>query len=77
MEGISLICHNTKVTDNKKEYLEKLLGAISKVVHVKENDFDAAADLTSCAPGLIAAIFENFCPINFLEFSSGEFYYRF
>ena len=59
-EGVSLVCHNQKVTRDKMEYLEKLLGAISRVVHVRENDFEVAADFTSCAPGMIAAIFDCF-----------------
>jgi len=58
--GISLVCHNPKVTKDRIEHLEKLLGAISSVVHVRENDFEAAADFTSCAPGMIAAIFDCF-----------------
>jgi len=59
-EGISLICHNPKVTKEEIERLEKLLGAISKVLHISENEFEVAADLTSCAPGMIAAIFDSF-----------------
>lgn len=59
-EGISLVCHNAKVPQENKNYLEMLLGAISKVVCIKESDFEVAADLTSCAPGMIAAIFDNF-----------------
>lgn len=59
-EGLSLVCHNQKVTKDRMEYLEKLLGAISRVVHVRENDFEVAADFTSCAPGMIAAIFDCF-----------------
>lgn len=59
-EGVSLVCHNLKVTQENKNYLEMLLGTISKVVCIKENDFEVAADLTSCAPGMIAAIFDNF-----------------
>ncbi len=59
-EGIALVCHNRKVTRDRIEYLEKFLGAISRVVHVKENDFEVAADFTSCAPGMIAAIFDCF-----------------
>jgi pyrroline-5-carboxylate reductase len=59
-EGISLVCHNLKVTQENKNHLEMLLGTISKVVCIKETDFEAAADLTSCAPGMIAAIFDNF-----------------
>jgi len=59
-EGISLVCHNPKVTGYGIEGIEKLLGAISRVVHVRENDFEVAADFTSCAPGMIAAIFDCF-----------------
>ena len=59
-EGISLVCHNPKVTGDRIDILEKLLGAISRVVHVRENDFEVAADFTSCAPGMIAAIFDCF-----------------
>jgi len=59
-EGISLVCHNQKVAKERIEHLEKLLGSISRVVQVKENDFEVAADFTSCAPGMIAAIFDCF-----------------
>ena len=59
-EGISLFCHNTKVSDDRKIFLELLLGAISNVIHIRETEFEIATDLTSCAPGLFAAIFKNF-----------------
>jgi pyrroline-5-carboxylate reductase len=59
-EGISLVCHNEKVTPEDAVYLEKLFGSISTVKTIREKDFEAAADLTSCAPGLIAAIFQEF-----------------
>lgn len=59
-EGISLVCHNPKVTGDRIESLEKLLSAISSVVRVRENDFEVAADFTSCAPGMIASIFDCF-----------------
>ena len=59
-EGISLICHNKYVTKEDAPRVELLLGAISTVKIINENDFEAAADLTSCAPGLIAAIFQEF-----------------
>ncbi len=59
-EGISLVCHNGKVTGGRREYLEGLLNATSRVIYVKESDFEVAADLTSCAPGLIASIFDHF-----------------
>jgi len=59
-EGISLVCHNAKVSESQKERLQNLLAAIGKAVPIKETDFEVAADLTSCAPGMIAAIFDNF-----------------
>lgn len=59
-EGISLVCHNPKVTRDRIKHLEKLLGSISRVVRISENDFEVAADFTSCAPGMIAAIFDCF-----------------
>jgi pyrroline-5-carboxylate reductase len=57
-EGISLICHSQAVTDEEAASLEKLLEGFSLVKQIKEEDFDFAADLTSCGPGLIAAVFD-------------------
>lgn len=59
-EGISLISHNNMVTKPDQEYLENLLGKMSTVKKIHEKDFEIAGDLTSCAPGLIAAIFNEF-----------------
>ncbi len=58
--GISLLCHNSKVENHDAEFIENLFGSISTVKKIKEKDFEAGADLTSCAPGLIAAIFREF-----------------
>lgn len=55
-EGITLICHNGKVTDEEASYIENMLSSFTKVVRSREEDFGFAADLTSCGPGLIAAI---------------------
>jgi pyrroline-5-carboxylate reductase len=56
--GISLICHNDKVNLEEADFLEQLLGCISKVKHTEEKDFEFLSDLTSCGPGLIAALFQ-------------------
>jgi pyrroline-5-carboxylate reductase len=56
--GITLICHNNKVTDTDAEYIEALFGSISKVLCIGEESFGFASELTSCGPGLIAAIFK-------------------
>jgi len=59
-EGVSLICHNSHVGPEDAEYVERLFSAISTVKTIQEKNFEVAADLTSCAPGLIAAIFQEF-----------------
>ncbi len=59
-EGISLVCHNSRVGQKDAEYVENLFQSISRTVTIDENEFEVAADFTSCAPGIIAAIFQNF-----------------
>jgi pyrroline-5-carboxylate reductase len=59
-EGIALVCHNAKVTADQAQGLERLLASIGRVVEVKESDLEAATNLTSCAPGMFAAIFDQF-----------------
>lgn len=57
-EGISLICHNNKVTKEEENYIESLLSGISRIKRIEEDDFELAAELTSCMPGFISAIFD-------------------
>ncbi|MFO8148115.1 MAG: pyrroline-5-carboxylate reductase dimerization domain-containing protein [Gillisia sp.] len=59
-EGTSLFCHNCLVAQENASTLETMFQGIGKVKIINENDFEVAADLTSCAPGMIAAIFQNF-----------------
>jgi pyrroline-5-carboxylate reductase len=59
-EGVSLFYHNSKVDKESGGKIEKLFESIGKVVLIEEDQFEVAADLTSCAPGMIAAIFQNF-----------------
>ena len=58
--GVSLVCHNAHVPLDKAHALNSLLGAVSTVMEIAETDFEVAADLTSCGPGLIAALFREF-----------------
>jgi pyrroline-5-carboxylate reductase len=58
--GITLICHNSKVSEADRRQLEDILGCISKLRHIKEEDFGFASEFTSCGPGLYAAIFQEF-----------------
>lgn len=59
-EGITLICHNEKVSVKDMEFLEGLLSNISLVKHIEEKNFGFISELTSCGPGLISAVFRNF-----------------
>lgn len=59
-EGITLVCHNSKVTQEDKIVLEELLGSFSRVKNIPENDINFISELTSCAPGLIASIFKEY-----------------
>jgi pyrroline-5-carboxylate reductase len=59
-EGVSLVCHNSKVHSGDAARVEALLRSISQIEKIPESDFEVATDLTSCAPGMIAAMFENF-----------------
>jgi pyrroline-5-carboxylate reductase len=60
LEGISLLCHNELVSREEAAYIESLLSGISKVKKIREEDFDLATELTSCAPGFFAAILDEF-----------------
>lgn len=59
-EGIVLACHNCKVSQLQSGFVENLLSAIGTLKIIEEENFEAGADLTSCAPGMIAAIFQQF-----------------
>jgi pyrroline-5-carboxylate reductase len=59
-EGIALACHNESVDKADAEKIEKLFGSISTVLRLEEWNFEAAGDLTSCAPGLLSAIAQEF-----------------
>lgn len=58
--GISLVCHNGKVGAEDAGRIEKLFGAISTLKVINERQFEVAADLTSCGPGLLAAMIREF-----------------
>jgi pyrroline-5-carboxylate reductase len=60
MDGISLMCHTDTVTSDEADFIEYLLNGISRVKKIKEPDFELAILLTSCMPGYIASIFQEF-----------------
>lgn len=59
-EGVSLICYGQKVGTDEANYVDSLLNSISVVKRIREEDFELAAELTSCAPGFFASILDEF-----------------
>jgi pyrroline-5-carboxylate reductase len=59
-EGVALACHNDRVEEADAENIEKWFGSISTVKRIEESNFEVAGDLTSCAPGLLSAIAQEF-----------------
>lgn len=58
--GCILCCHNDKVTGAEAREIQTVFGNVGKVFPVREDQFEAAGDLMSCAPALIAAMIEEF-----------------
>lgn len=58
--GITLICHNEKVTYKEQQEIEDLVSCNSKLRPTKEEDFGFASEFTSCGPGLYAKLFQEF-----------------
>jgi pyrroline-5-carboxylate reductase len=58
--GTSLVCHGAGVRPGEAEAVEGLLSSISTVKRIREEDFEAGADWTGCAPGMMAAMSRQF-----------------
>ena len=58
--GVTLICHNDKVDRRSAQAIEGLFEKVGLVQVVREDQFEVAADLTSCAPAFIADIAQKF-----------------
>jgi len=59
-EGVTLVCHNEKVAPSVGEELERMLGTVGAVRVIPESRFEAGAEITSCFPGLLASIYDQF-----------------
>jgi pyrroline-5-carboxylate reductase len=59
-EGITLVYHNSKVLENDKRRIEKLLEPFTELKNIPEEEFNIIAELTSCAPGIIAGVFREY-----------------
>ncbi len=60
LEGVTLICNNSNVTEAEGEYLNSLFNSIGISKVINEQDFDVGVDITSCSPAFIAKIFMEF-----------------
>jgi competence protein ComER len=58
--GVSLVAWGHSVRPEDKNLVLSLLNAIGTAVETDEGNFDLYTDLTSCAPGLIAAMMREF-----------------
>ena len=74
LEGVSLICHNSAVTNDEAKHIKALFSSIGEVKIIDEADFDVGADITSCSPAFIASICMEFAAAasNNSEFSRKE-----
>jgi pyrroline-5-carboxylate reductase len=57
-KSVTLICHNNYVNNNDKDNIKKILECIGTVTEIPENEIGIGAELTSCMPGFIGAIFK-------------------
>lgn len=58
-KGVTLICNNHKVMESEQRVYQ-IFCKIGQVKIIKEHQFEIAADFTSCAPGLLASICDQF-----------------
>ncbi len=57
-EGTTLVCHGRRVGTDEALQVEKIFSAIGNVMRVEEENLAAATLLSSCGPGLLAAVIE-------------------
>ncbi|MBZ2164921.1 pyrroline-5-carboxylate reductase dimerization domain-containing protein [Methanobacterium spitsbergense] len=60
LDGVSLVCHNSLVSNEEANYIESLFSTIGDVKIVDEVDLDVGADITSCSPAFIAKLLMEF-----------------
>lgn len=58
--GVTLLAMGEGVTDSDRAAIYSLFGSIGRALEASEDHFEVMADLTSCGPGYLAAIFREF-----------------
>jgi pyrroline-5-carboxylate reductase len=56
-ESQTLVCHNSKVNEKDKSELNKILESFGSIIELPEEEMGMGAELVSCMPGFIAALF--------------------
>lgn len=57
----TLVCYNEKVSEADKDVLEKNFSCMGTVIELPEQEMGMGAELVSCMPGFLAAIFREIC----------------
>jgi pyrroline-5-carboxylate reductase len=72
-EGITLICHNQRVKPIEKDRLHQMFSKVGSIKIIQESQMGRGSDFTSCGPGLMAAMGEQFVQAGVKE---GDFTYQ-
>lgn len=56
--GTTLLTHNKKVSPSSALEIETILSSLGDLEKIKEEDYASAVNITSSAPGILAAIFD-------------------
>ena len=57
----TLVCYNEKVSEADKNALKNLFSCMGAVIELPEQEMGMGAELVSCMPGFLAAIFREIC----------------
>ncbi len=57
----TLVCYNEKVSETDKKVLKELFSCMGTVIELPEPEMGMGAELVSCMPGFLAAIFQEIC----------------
>ncbi len=57
----TLVCYGETVTADDKQALERLLHCLGDVIVLPESEIGMGAELVSCMPGFVAAVFDVIC----------------
>lgn len=57
----TLVCYNEKVCEDDKRVLKELFSCMGRVIELPEKEMGMGAELVSCMPGFLAAIFREIC----------------